>query len=158
MIPLIQKEAAEKKAWVSEEDILNVVAIAESTPGPIAINMATFIGYKVCGVVGAFFATLGVVLPSFLIISVVAHLLDQFKEYKAVEYAFYGIRAGVLALVIKALVSMYKKMPKNGFSYALAILAFLAAAFVGVNVLFIIVACAIIGLCKVLIGKQVHDQ
>lgn len=158
MIPLIQKEAVEKKAWVSDEDILNVVAIAESTPGPIAINTATFIGYKVCGVFGAFCATLGVVLPSFIIISLIARLLGRFQTYKAVQYAFYGIRAGVLALVIKALISMYKKMPKNGLSYALAALSFIAAAFLGMNVLLIIIACALLGLFISLTRGQVDDQ
>ena len=74
MISIIQKEAVEKKKWVSDEDILDVVAIAESTPGPIAINSSTFIGYKVMGFWGSFFATLGTVLPSFIIISIILFL------------------------------------------------------------------------------------
>ena len=109
MIPLIQKEAVENKNWVSDEDILDIVAIAESTPGPIAINAATFVGYRTAGNWGSFFATLGVVMPSFIIISLIAILLSEFATLKPCVYAFYGIRAGVLALIIKAIWGMYKK-------------------------------------------------
>ena len=125
MIPIIQKEVVEKNKWVTDDDILEIIAIAESTPGPIAINSATFIGYKTCGFFGSFFATLGVVLPSFVIILLISFLLREFAEYKVVKYAFMGIRAGVLALVLKALISMYKQCPKNLVSYILVGLAFL---------------------------------
>ena len=106
MIPLIQRETVEKHKWITEDDILDIIAIAESTPGPIAINSATFVGYKTAGFLGAVMATLGVVLPSFCIILVISYVLREFREIKAVQYAFEGIRAGVLALLIKALVSM----------------------------------------------------
>ena len=94
----------EKKKWLTDDDLLEIVAIAESTPGPIAINTATFVGTRRRGFFGAFFATLGVVLPSFIIIFVIANLLQQFAHIRAVQYAFWGIRAGVLALMVKALV------------------------------------------------------
>ena len=129
MIPIIEKEMVEKHKWIKSEDILDIFAIAESTPGPIAINSATFVGYKVAGFFGAFCATFGVVLPSFVIISTISLVLKEFSEYKAVKYAFMGIRAGVLALVIKALVSMYKKCPKGLFSYILMGGALLISAF-----------------------------
>ena len=106
MIPLIQKEVVDDKKWISEDDVLDIIAIAESTPGPIAINSATFIGYKVAGVWGSFFSTLGVVLPSFLIIIAISFVLRQFESLKVVKYAFAGIRAGVLALIVKALVKL----------------------------------------------------
>lgn len=154
MIPLIQKEVSEKKRWVSEDDILNIVAVAESTPGPIAINAATFIGYRTAGVFGAAAATLGVVLPSFVIISVIAMFLTRFRENRIVSYAFYGIRAGVLALVIKALVSMYKKMPKSILSYVVAVLAFILAAVCKFNVLVVILSAAVIGLVTTLIAEK----
>ena len=85
MIPLIQTEAVENHGWVSDDDILEIVAIAESTPGPIAINSATFVGYRVCGVLGSVFATLGVVLPSFLVILALSFVLQQFQELRAVQ-------------------------------------------------------------------------
>ena len=80
MIPLIQKEAVETRKWVTDEDILEIVAIAESTPGPIAINAATFVGYRASGVIGAVFATMGVVLPSFAIIFAISYVLQEFQD------------------------------------------------------------------------------
>lgn len=151
MIPLIQKEVAENKKWITDEDILEIVAIAESTPGPIAINAATFVGFRVAGFFGAFFATLGVVLPSFLIISVISLILKEFENLKAVKYAFFGIRAGVLALLFKALFSMYKKCPKGVISYIIMALSFLAVAVFKVGVLYVIIGCAAVGLISSLI-------
>ena len=119
MIPLIQKEAVENHKWVTDEDILNVVAIAESTPGPIAINAATFVGYQVAGFAGAVVATLGVVLPSFLVILAISYVLQQFRDLKAVAYAFRGIRVGVLVLLLKALHKMFKANKKGWMAYVL---------------------------------------
>ena len=146
MIPLIQREAVEKNKWVTDEDILEIIAIAESTPGPIAINSATFVGYRVGGVLGSVFATLGVVLPSFLIILALSFVLEQFQELKAVQYAFQGIRAGVLALLIKSLWTMYKKSPKGWPAYVAMGGAFVLTAVCGVNLIFVIIGCAVFGL------------
>ncbi len=156
MIPLIQHEMVEKKGWISDDDILEIIAIAESTPGPIAINTATFVGYRTCGVFGAAAATFGVVLPSFVIISVIARLLSEFSDIKAVQYAFNGIRAGVLALVLKALYTMYKKAPKKLLSYIVMAAAFAVTAFFGVNVLLVVLCCAAFGIISSLIisGKE----
>ena len=92
MIPLIQREVVENHKWITDDDILDIVAIAESTPGPIAINSATFVGYRVCGVLGSAAATLGTVLPSFTIILIISAILTQFQELEAVKFAFMGIR------------------------------------------------------------------
>ncbi len=154
MIPLIQKEVVEKKAWITDEDILDIFAIAESTPGPIAINSATFIGYKIAGVFGSFCATLGVVLPSFVIISLIALVLREFSEIQAVQYAFRGIRAGVLALIVKALISMYKQCPKFAYTYVLMGAAFIAAAFLPINAIYIILGCGILGLVCSLVADR----
>ena len=80
MVPLIQRETVEKKKWINDDDILEIVAIAESTPGPIAVNSATFVGYKTAGVLGAAAATIGVVLPSFTIIYFISFVIDKFEE------------------------------------------------------------------------------
>ncbi|MBQ8868811.1 MAG: chromate transporter [Oscillospiraceae bacterium] len=146
MIPLIQKEVVENKKWISDSDILDIIAIAESTPGPIAINSATFVGYKVAGVFGSFCATLGVVLPSFVVISIISVVLREFSSLAAVQFAFRGIRAGVLALILKALISMYKQCPKGAVSYVLMALAFVFAAFTEINVIFVLIGCAVFGL------------
>ena len=154
MIPLIQKEAVESKKWVSDDDVLEILAIAESTPGPIAINSATFVGYRVRGFWGSFFATLGVVMPSFLIILTISFVLKEFQSIAAVRYAFWGIRAGVLALVFKAVVTMYKKSKKNLFSYIVMAAAFLVVALFGVDVIFVIIGCALTGLTYSFIAER----
>ncbi len=154
MIPLIQKETVENHGWITDDDILEIIAIAESTPGPIAINSATFVGYRTAGVLGAMCATLGVVLPSFVVILAISYVLRQFQGIKAVQYAFNGIRAGVLARLFKALWTMYKKSPKGWVSYVVMAGAFLLTAFVKVNVFYVIIGCAVFGLVTSLLMKK----
>ncbi len=151
MIPLIQRETVDNKNWISDKDILDIVAIAESTPGPIAINAATFIGYRVGGFFGAMAATVGVVLPSFAIIALISYVLTAFQNVVWIQYAFNGIRAGVLALIVKALWSMYKQSPKGIFSYLIMLGAFAVTAFLPVNVVFVILFCAAAGIARMLI-------
>ena len=146
MVPLIQREAAEKHGWVNDEDILEIVAIAESTPGVIAINSATFVGYRACGYLGSVVATLGVVLPSFIIILTISGILREFQENVYVQYAFRGIRAGVLALILKAMWGMYKKCKKNIPAYIVMVTAFVLVAFVKVPVLPVIIGCGVFGI------------
>jgi len=154
MIPLIQKEVVENKKWITDDDILEIIAIAESTPGPIAINSATFVGYRVCGFWGSFFATLGVVLPSFIIILAISFVLNEFQNITAVKYAFNGIRAGVLALLLKALWTMYKKCPKGIVSYIIMAGGFILTAFLDVPVLIVIIGCAVFGLVSSIIAER----
>ena len=154
MIPLIQKETVENHKWITDDDILEIIAIAESTPGPVAINSATFVGYKTCGFWGAVCATFGVVVPSFLIILAISYILDAFQGLKPVQYAFNGIRAGVLALLFKALWSMFKKSPKGWAAYVVMAAAFVLTAVLKVNVLFVIVFCAVFGLVTSLLVKK----
>ena len=146
MIPLIQKEAVENRKWITDDDILEIIAIAESTPGPIAINSATFVGYRAAGILGSICATLGVVLPSFVVILLLSFVLRQFQELQAVKYAFTGIRAGVLALLIKSLYTMYKKSPKGWAAYVVMGGSFLLTAIFDINVIFVIIGCAVFGI------------
>lgn len=157
MIPLIQKEVVESRPWITDDDILEIFAIAESTPGPIAINSATFVGYRVAGFFGSMFATIGVVLPSFVIILVISFLLQGFENYRAVKYAFWGIRAGVMALLVKAWWGMFKKCPKGIIPYSIAIFAFIAVIIFkmyNISILFILIMCAVIGLVSSIIAKR----
>ena len=154
MIPLIQREIVEKHGWMTDEDILDIFAIAESTPGPIAINSATFVGWRVAGFFGAACATFGVVLPSFVIILLISFLLTNFADIAAVQYAFMGIRAGVLALLVKALWTMYKKNPKSPVGYAIMAIAFVLVAFFNVPVLAVIIGCAVVGLVSALLAAR----
>lgn len=159
MIPLIQKEVADKKKWITEDDILDIIAIAESTPGPIAVNSATFVGFKVAGFWGAFASTFGVVLPSFIIITFIAYLLKNFNDYKGVKYAFFGVRAGVLALIIKGFVSMYKQVPKNPVSYIVMGASFIFAAIFDVSILLVLIGCALFGLVtSIIISRRANDD
>ncbi len=146
MIPLIQKEAVEKQGWVTDDDILEIVAIAESTPGPIAINAATFVGYRAAGVLGSACATFGTVLPSFVIILLISYVLRQFQALAVVQYAFWGIRAGVLAMLLKSLWTMFQKSRKGWPAYVAMAAAFILTAVLDVHVLIVIVCCAIFGL------------
>ena len=154
MIPLIQREAAEKHGWVTEEDILEIVAIAESTPGPIAINAATFVGYRARGVLGAVAGNLGVVLPSFIIILAISGILRQFQENVYVQYAFRGIRCGVLALILKAMWGMYKKCKKTVPAYMVMAAAFVLVAFMKVPVIAVIIGCAVFGIVTYLVMEK----
>ena len=129
---------------------MEIVAIAESTPGPIAINSATFVGYRAAGILGSVVATLGVVIPSFVIILALSFVLEQFQSLQAVQYAFMGIRAGVLALLCKSLWTMYKKSPKGWPGYVAMGAAFVLTSFAGVNVLLVIIGCGIFGIVTAL--------
>lgn len=119
MIAIIQRELVEKKKWIENGEFLDVIAIAESTPGPIAINSATFIGYKRGGFFGSLFATLGVVLPSFIIIYAISFVFDWFLSLKYVAYAFKGIQACVAYLILAAGIKMFKGLKKSAFNVIL---------------------------------------
>ncbi len=159
MIPLIKEEVVTRRKWLDDSDILDIIAIAESTPGPIAINSATFVGYRVCGFWGSFFSTVGIVLPSFVIIIALSFVINEFQSIVAVKYAFMGIRAGVLALLVKALVSMYKQCKKGAVAYIImgfALVATVVASEVfNTNVvLYVIIGCAVCGLVSSLIARR----
>ncbi|MTI46882.1 MAG: chromate transporter [Firmicutes bacterium] len=102
MLPILQDEIIQNHQWLSGKEFVNVLAIAQMTPGPIAINSATFLGYKLDGFVGAFTATTAVILPSLIIVLTIAHFLNKFKNSKYVEWAFKGIRPVVLGLIASA--------------------------------------------------------
>lgn len=158
MIPMIQKELSEKRGWLGEEDLLDILAIAEITPGPIAVNAATFMGKKLAGFWGAFMATLGVVLPSFLVISVISHILGYFMEFRAVQYAFFGVRAAVIALIIRAVVFLFSKVQKDVLSLLIMICVFALATFLKINVIFLIIGSALIGIVAALLSKKVPGE
>ena len=153
-MPLIQHQVVDLHPWLTMTQFADIMAIAEMTPGPIAINSATFVGYQVCGTFGAFCATLGVVLPSFLVIYVISFVLRQFSQLLVVQYAFNGIRAGVLALLLKALLSMYRQSPKGAVAYAIMAGAFVLTAFCGVDAVLVILASAAIGLAASHMAKR----
>ena len=115
MISVIEYECVEKRNWIDHEDMMNITIVAESTPGPIAANCATFVGQRQAGLAGAAVATLGVVAPSFVIIFLISLFLDDFLEFKVVASAFAGIKIAVGILIIDAAVTMIVKMKKRAF-------------------------------------------
>lgn len=123
MISIIEDNCVEKKKWISHDEMMDITVIAESTPGPIAINCATFVGHKIAGLAGAVCATLGVVLPSFLIIFVISSFLDNFLEIEIIAKAFYGIKVAVGVLILDAGIKMFKKMQKKIFPRAIMAIA-----------------------------------
>ncbi len=145
MLPLIEQETTEKHQLIDKEELSDIVAIAEATPGPIAVNSATFIGFRAAGVLGSAAATLGVVLPSFVIILAVAFFLRHIMENRIVQYAFFGIRAGVLALIVKAVVSFWKRSEHNAFAFCVMAAAFVWAAVLDWSVIALIALCGLAG-------------
>ena len=121
MISIIENQCVERKKWISSDEMMNMTVIAESTPGPIAINCSTFAGYKRAGIPGAFAATLGMVMPSFLVIYFISMYLDNFLELTIIANAFKGIKIGVGFLILNAGITMLKKMPKKKLSKAIMI-------------------------------------
>ena len=116
MIAILENEFVENKKWMTKEEFLDMVAIAESTPGPIAINSATYIGYRQAGFWGSLLSTLGVVLPSFVIIYIISLFFDKFLQFEYVQYAFKGIQACVVYLILSAGIKMLKGLKKTALN------------------------------------------
>ena len=116
MIALFENEFVEKKKWIEKDEFLDIAAIAESTPGPIAINAATYIGYKNSGIIGSMIATLGICIPSFVIIYAISLFFDAFLSFTLVAYAFKGIQICVVYLILTAGLKMLKQMKKTTFN------------------------------------------
>ena len=124
MIPQLKEIVVEKKKWTSIDEVMEIIAIAESTPGPIAINMATYIGFKQNKVLGSLCSTTGVVLPSLIIIYLISLFFNQFLTLEFVNYAFIGIKCAVAFLILRAGIDMFKKMKKTVFSLSIFIIVF----------------------------------
>ena len=121
MIAMIEHNCVELKGWITHDEMMNVTVIAESTPGPIAINCATFTGYKKAGFIGALAATLGIVVPSFIVIYLISIFLDNFLELTIIANAFKGIKIAVGILILDAAITMIKKMHKKKLPRAIMI-------------------------------------
>ena len=149
MISLLSRELVEKRKYIDDDEFMDVVAIAESTPGPIAINMATYIGYKRLGILGSIFATLGLVIPSFVILYVISLFFDSFMSYDIVRRAFKGIQVAVVYLILSAGIRMLKKMKKSPLPILLCssvILAMITLSILSINfssILYILIGGAI---------------
>ena len=148
MIPIIQKEVSEKRKWVDEREILDIIAISESTPGPIAVNLATYVGYKIAGVFGAIFSTLGLALPSFVIILAISFFYDEFIKIRAFQAIFKGLKVGVIILLFGAVLKLRKGVNVNligSIMFAVTLIASLIFSFIDTGFKYL-------SLCLILLG------
>ena len=153
MLPLLQREVVEKKGWVSQEELLDCFAISQCTPGVIAVNAATFVGYRRKGVVGSIFATVGVIVPALLIICVLAGVLQQVSHYPAVINAFAGIRVAVAALVSATLWKLYRKSVKGAFGNGLFAAALILTV-LGINPVWVALGAVLLGILSTVRRKR----
>ena len=161
MISLVKEECIDKKKWIDNEEFLNLIAIAESTPGPIAINMATYIGYKKCKMTGAILSTIGVVLPSLIVIYIIAVFFKDFLQIKIVADAFFGIRIAVSIIIVKTAFNLIKNEIETSNNKILTFILFFiytiilfATDFYDVNIssLLLIISAILLGIIFILLG------
>lgn len=151
MVGLIHREMVEKKKWIDDQEMLDVIAIAESTPGVIALNTATYVGAKVAGVMGAFVSSIAVMLPSIIIISLISLAIEEFGNNKYVKWAFLGIRSAVAALILNAAIKLSKNNEKSIVCYSVMGVALVLAVLstfeiIKLDMVFIILAAALFGI------------
>ena len=146
MLSLLQKEIVENHKWASEEELLDYYAIAQCTPGVIAVNTATFIGAKRAGILGGIFATLGLLLPSIIIITTIAAFINNFLEYEIVQHILGGIRVAVTVLIINSVITMSKKSMTDVICIIIASVSFLLSLIFSMSPIFIVLAAGATGL------------
>lgn len=146
MLPALQREVVEKRGWATEEEVMDWYAIGQCTPGIIAVNTATFVGQKQKGVIGGIVATLGMVFPSLVIITIIAAFIRNFADLPAVQNAFAGIRACVCVLILNAVVKLWKKSVVDWKAFLIFALVFLGSVFLDVSPVLYVLAAALAGI------------
>lgn len=154
MIPLLERIAVKEKKWFDEEEMMDCLALSQSLPGVVAVNMATYTGKRKGGFAGALAATLGVILPSFLIIILIANILLHVGDNPYVAGAFTGIKAGVCGMILATVIRLGKKNLKDAFGWIIALAAFILIAFLGVSAVWVILGAAACGIVWVLLRKK----
>ena len=154
MLPMLQKEVVETHKWATEQELLDYYAVGQATPGIIAVNTATFIGYKEKGILGAIFATSGVVFPALIIIMSIAGFIDSFSDSNIVQHAFSGIRVAVGVLILNALVNLVKGSVKDILGIILFVATFIISIVFNISVVYIVVASALIGIISDFVNRK----
>ena len=154
MLPMLQREVVEKYKWATNDELLDYYAIGQCTPGVIAVNTATFIGYKLKGIPGAIFATLGVVTPSIIIIGIIAAFISNFRDLEVVQWAFSGIRAAVVALILSAVIKIGKKSIIDIFTVMIFLLVAVLSFVLDISPVIFVIAAAVCGLVLNLTGRR----
>lgn len=146
MIPFVEKEAVEVNSWVSKAEFLEIVGLDTATPGPIAVNLATFVGYKVNGVLGAVVATVGVVLPSLILVTIIASLFYTFRRNKAVQAVLNGLKPAVIALILVSIISLIKgKAIFDIWSLIIALVVFIGIIFFKLHPMWMVLGAGLAG-------------
>ena len=160
MLPMLQRELVESKQWLTEEEILNYFAIGQCTPGIIAVNVATFCGYKRAGLSGAIMSTIGIVCPSWIVITLIAGSISRFSDIVWIQRAMKGVYVAVAALLIRAVFTFGKKIITDFVTAGIAAGAFLAMSVWNVSGILIVLAAGIIGFCAQIIrnGKRASGR
>lgn len=146
MLPIMQKEVIDNKNWIKEEELIDIYAVSQSLPGVIAINSSTFIGYKIAKKKGAVAATLGMIVPSFLVITIIAIFFTRFQDEPIVEAVFRGIRPTVVALISTAAIKIAKSAIKDKVALLIAVAVFITSIVFDIHAIIIIIAGAVIGI------------
>ena len=156
IVPLMQKKFVNQYGWIDETEMLDMVAIAQSAPGPIAVNASIIIGYRLGGVLGAMVSMLGTVLPPFVIIAIISFFYQAFRDNYVVATVMRGMQAGVAAVIVDAVIKMAVDVgkEKSVLSYIIMFAAFIVAYFFNVNVVFVILACAAVGIIATAIREK----
>ena len=154
MIPILEREIVDRHGWATEEELMDYYAVGQCTPGVIAVNTATFIGYKVAGTIGGIVATLGVVFPSVVIITVIAGILTNFADVPAVKSAFAGIRVCVCVLIFNAVLKLWKKAVVDKITLVLFLGVFLLSVFFDISPIVFVVFCAAAGIVLTRMGVK----
>ena len=152
MIPLIEREVIEKKRWIEKRDFLDMLVLAQSAPGPIAVNTAVFVGYKTAGVMGAIMATLGTVLPSFIIILLLALFFAEVRENRYVDAAFRAMRPAVVALIVAPLMGLVKGM--KWYLAAVSAAVAIAVWYFGASPIYFIAAGVVVGIVVAVVNGR----
>ena len=156
IVGLIKDKVVNKKKWVSEDEMSELLAIAQTAPGPIAINTSIILGYRLAGSPGAIITMLGTALPPLIIMSIVAVFYEQFKEITIIKNIMRGMLPGVSALLVNVTIDLFTNLTKQKsiLSYVLFVFAFIIIKYTNISVLFVAIACALAGVIKVLIMKE----
>ena len=154
MLPILQREVVEKKGWATEEELIDYFAIGQCTPGIIAVNTATFVGQKRKGILGGIIATLGLVFPSLVIISLLAGVIEAFAHIQWVQHAFGGIRVCVCILILNAVVKLYKKAVVDTPTLVIFVLVTLGSYFTSVSPVVFVVIAAVLGILLSKMGGE----
>ena len=160
IVPLMKKKFVDKMNWIEEEEMLNMVAIAQSSPGPIAVNTSILIGYRMAGIPGAFLSTFGTVLPPLIILTVISFFYQSFQNSTVVRALLKGMEAGVAAVIVDVVLGMAGTVLKGKqiFSILMMVSAFVVTVVFNINVIYIILVCGLIGAIKVIYGEKKRKE